>query len=187
MKIGLYFGSFNPVHTGHLLVAQQIHSLAGLDKVWFVLSPQNPFKQNQTLLNEVERLLLLKKAITGNENFKVSDIEFQLPRPSYTHDTLLHLAKAYPGDTFSIILGSDNLEQFTQWKNYEEILKAYKILVYTRGAIDEKWENYRNIILFDVPYIHISATYIRHLVQEKRSIKYLVPESVEADVVRLYS
>ena len=187
MKIGLYFGSFNPIHTGHLIVAQQLLSQAGLDKVWFVLSPQNPFKQNQHLLPEDQRLQLLQQAIENNDVFTVSDVEFHLPRPSYTIDTLNHLAELFPEHTFSIILGSDNLEQFTQWKEYETILKNYKVLVYTRGAIDEKWEQYRNIILFDVPYIHISATYIRHLVKSGKSIRYLVPEAVEDEINKLYS
>ena len=187
MKIGLYFGSFNPIHTGHLIVAQQLLELAALDKVWFVLSPQNPFKKTQHLLDETKRLSLLSKAIAGNEKFEVSDAEFTLPRPSYTIDTLAHLTKEFPEHTFCVLLGSDNLENFLHWKDYESILRDFKLIVYTRGAIDEKWEQYRNIILFDVPYIHISATYIRHLIRAKKSIRYLVPECVEVEVKKAYS
>jgi nicotinate-nucleotide adenylyltransferase len=186
MNIGLYFGSFNPLHTGHLIIAEQLLTQAGLDKIWFVLSPQNPFKQNEEMVDEGKRLLILKKAIDGNNHFEVCDAEFYLPKPSYTIDTLHHLSNQFPEHTFSILLGSDNLGQFTQWKSYEEILHGYRILVYARGTIDEKWEQYRNILLFDVPYIHISATYIRQLVKQGKSIKYLVPESIEEDIKSFY-
>lgn len=187
MKIGLYFGSFNPIHSGHLIVAQQLLDQAKLDKVWFVLSPQNPFKQNQNLLNEEKRLSLLTQAIAGNPDFEVCDVEFSLPKPSYTIDTLSNLKENFPDHIFSILIGSDNLEQFMLWKDYETILRDYKVLVYTRGAVEEKWEQYRNIVLYDVPYIHISATYIRHLVKERKSIRYLVPECIEEEVKKAYS
>ncbi len=187
MKIGLYFGSFNPIHTGHLIVAQQLLLQANLDKVWFVLSPQNPLKKKQHLLAEDKRLLLLKNAIIGNDDFEVSDIEFNMPKPSYTIDTLNKLVREFPEHTFSILLGSDNLEKFVLWKNYEEILQNFKIVVYARGIIDEKWEQYRNVVLYEVPYIHISATYIRHLVKEKKRIRYLVPAQVEEDIMKWYS
>ncbi len=182
MKIGLFFGSFNPLHTGHLIVAQQILTQAKLDRIWFVLSPQNPFKKIESLLDENKRLELLKQGIEENPDFEVCDIEFSLPKPSYTIDTLNHLSSANPDHVFSIILGSDNLEQFTQWKNYEDILSGYKVLVYARGTVDEKWEHYHNILIYDVPYIHISATYIRNLVKQGKSIKYLVPGAIEQNI-----
>ena len=148
MKIGLYFGSFNPIHNGHLIVAQQLLEQAGLDKIWFVLSPQNPFKQNSELLHENSRLLILERAIEGNPSFEVCDEEFRLPRPSYTIDTLNHLALKYKEHTFWVIMGSDNLEHFTAWKNYEDILTNFKIIVYSRGAVDEKWEHYKNLLIY---------------------------------------
>ena len=187
MNIGLYFGSFNPLHNGHLIVAEQLRVQAKLDKVWFVLSPQNPFKKNHELLDEEKRLLILTKAIEGNKYFAVCDAEFNLPRPSYTIDTLHDLSSRFPENTFSILLGGDNLEQFMGWKNYEEILSGYKILVYARGTIDEKWEQYRNILLFDVPYIHISATYIRQLVRQGKSIRSLVPDTIEEEIKSGYA
>ena len=187
MKIGLYFGSFNPIHAGHLIVAQQLLVPAGWDKVWFVLSPQNPLNLSQNLLAEEKRLILLRSAINGNDRFEVSEVELNMPKPSFTIDTLDKLVQEFPEHTFSMLLGSDNMEKFVLWKNYEKILNGFKLLVYTRGIIDEKWEQYRNIILYDVPYIHISATYIRHLVKEKKSIRYLVPPQVEGEIMKWYS
>lgn len=186
MKTGLFFGSFNPVHNGHLIVAEQMLEAAGLDAIWFVLSPQNPFKQQQHLLNQHQRLALLQKAIAGNPRFSVCDAEFHLPVPSYTIDTMRFLEKEYPAHRFHIIMGSDNLQGFEKWKEAEIIQKNYPILVYRRGDVDSQWQHVADIQLFDLPYIHISATSIREAVAANKSIRYLVPETIEEEVKALY-
>jgi nicotinate-nucleotide adenylyltransferase len=187
MKIGLYFGSFNPVHNGHLIVASQLRQQAGLDKIWFVLSPQNPFKVNDNLLDENKRLSLLQKAIGGDPDFELCDVEFHLPRPSYTIDTLKFLTKKYPEHSFALLMGSDNLDGFSRWKKYDEIVKDYLILVYQRSETEQRETTLQNILLFDLPYIHISGTYIRQRVREGKTIKYLVPASIEEEIIAAYS
>ena len=146
MKIGLYFGSFNPVHNGHLQIAETILAKSDLKKIWFVVSPQNPLKKKNDLLNQKDRLQMVKLALKGNKNFSASDVEFHLPVPSYTIDTLSFLAKKFPQHTFSVIIGSDNLSKIHLWKNYETLLNDYEIFVYCRGRINKsKWKNYGNI------------------------------------------
>lgn len=186
MKIGLFFGSFNPVHTGHLIVAEQMLEASGLDKVWFVLSPQNPFKLQQNLLDQQLRFRLLQRAVEGNNRFEASDVEFHLSLPSYTIHTLEHLHALHPEHQFSLIMGSDNLSGFEKWKDYESILSNYSILVYRRGEVDEKWNHAPTVHLFDVPYIHISATFIREAVRQQKTIRYLVPASIEEEVKQYY-
>src|SRR3984957_14698567 len=136
MKIGLFFGSFNPVHNGHLIIANYICESTKLDKVWMVVSPQNPLKPKETLLRDYDRLHLINLAIEDNKNLKVSNIEFKLPKPSYTIDTLVHLHDKYPQHTFSLIMGSDNLATLHKWKNYEILLKNYEFLVYKRRGFE---------------------------------------------------
>lgn len=180
MHIGLFFGSFNPVHTGHLIIANFMADYAQLDKIWFVISPQNPFKVADELLDEKIRLNLLEEAIKEDSRFEVSHIEFELPRPSYTENTLKELSKAYPDHKFTLIIGGDNLSNFHRWKNYEEILDNYSVYVYARVGIVEKpsLANHPSIKLFEVPLLNISSTYIRETIQAGKSIRYLVPENV---------
>lgn len=180
MKIGLFFGSFNPIHTGHLIIANYMADYTQLQEVWFVVSPQNPFKSEQSLLDETHRLNLLKLAIHGDERFKAIDIEFSLPRPSYTVHTLVHLAKQFPEHEFTLIIGGDNLQNFHKWLNYESILANHQVYVYARTGIVEKplLSNHPNIKLFEVPLLNISSSYVRESIQAGKSIKYLVPESV---------
>lgn len=181
MKIGLFFGSFNPVHTGHLLIANYFIQFTGLNKIWFVVSPQNPFKVNTTLVNESIRLHMLKLAINGDERFVASNVEFDLPMPSYTVNTLAELRKQFPSYVFIPIIGGDNLQSFHLWKNYEEILVHHQVYVYRRGGFHENplLANHPQIKIFEVPLLNISSTYIREMIQAEKSVKYLVPEKVE--------
>ncbi len=181
MKIGLFFGSFNPVHTGHLLIANYFVQFTTLDKIWFIISPQNPFKANDELLDENTRLHLMQLAINGDERFTASDFEFKLSRPSYTVNTLEELGKAYPEYTFVPIIGGDNLQSFHLWKQYETILKNHEVYVYRRAGFHENplLANHPKIKIFEVPLLNISSTYIREMLQAGKSIKYLVPQTVE--------
>jgi nicotinate-nucleotide adenylyltransferase len=181
MKIGLFFGSFNPVHTGHLLIANYFVQFTHLDKIWFIVSPQNPFKANDTLLDERTRLEMLKLAINGDERFNASDFEFNLTRPSYTVNTLAELQKTHPNDTFIPIIGGDNLQSFHLWKDYETIIDNHEIYVYRRAGFHENplLANHPKIKIFEVPLLNISSTYIREMLQAEKSVKYLVPEKVE--------
>lgn len=180
-KIGLYFGSFNPIHTGHLIIANFMLDAADLDEVWFVVSPQNPHKKSSSLLNEYDRLKLVEVAIEGNEKFQASNVEFMLPKPSYTIDTLTYLNESFKQKEFYIIIGSDSYQNIKSWKNSEVLLRDYPILVYQRPGFEvdkiEKVEG--KFQFFESPYIHISATYIRNQLKGNKSIKYLVPETVE--------
>jgi nicotinate-nucleotide adenylyltransferase len=180
MNIGLFFGSFNPVHTGHLIIANYMADYTGLDEIWLVVSPQNPFKINDELLDEKARFELLNLAIQDDIRFKAIDIEFHLARPSYTVDTLSHLRELHPEHEFTLIIGGDNLQNFHKWKDYQEILKQHKVFVYARVGIVEKplLSNNPQIKLFEVPLLNISSTYIRESIQAGKSIRYLIPEPV---------
>ncbi|MDB5195855.1 MAG: nicotinate-nucleotide adenylyltransferase [Flaviaesturariibacter sp.] len=182
MNVGLYFGSFNPIHTGHLIIANHILNETKIQKVWFVVSPQNPFKPSTTLLNEYDRLHLVQKAIAGTDNFKASDIEFSLLKPSYTAHTLAHLKDKYPANTFHIIMGSDSFQNLPQWKNAGAIISNYPLLVYKRPGFDIIDDYGAQLQVMQAPLLEISATHIRELVQQGKSIKYLVPESVEDEI-----
>ena len=185
MKIGLFFGSFNPVHTGHLLIADYFIEFAVFDKIWFVVSPQNPFKSNDTLVDEKLRLEMLQIAIRDNNKFEACDIEFKLERPSYTVNTLAHLREQFPEHVFFPIIGGDNLQSFHLWKDYENILKNHEIFVYRRAGYysNPLFANQSKIKIFDVPLLNISSTYIREMLQAGKSVQYLVPEFVE-DFIR---
>ena len=177
--IGLFFGSFNPIHTGHLIIAEFIRQQAKLDEVWFIVSPHNPLKKQKTLLPEAERLKLVKLAIKDNPHFKVSDVEFHLQRPSFTIHTLEALAKTNPRRKFAIIMGSDNLDIFNQWKDYQTILDRYPVKVYNRyESSDAHRRNHKNITCFDAPQLIISSTLIRKMLAARKSIRYLVPDNV---------
>jgi len=177
MKVGLYFGSFNPIHVGHLIIAQAVLELAKLDEVWFIVSPQNPFKKNKNLLHEFDRYDMVKYAIEENDRFKVSDIEFNMPRPSYTIDTLVYIQEKHPGHQFKLIIGGDNLAAFPKWKNSKKIIEDFGLIVYPRpGLGNDKRIHHKNILHVEAPLLDISATYIRNCIRKNRSIKYLVPE-----------
>ncbi len=182
MKIGLYFGSFNPIHIGHLIIANTLYDRTDLDEVWFVVSPQNPLKKRQSLAHEHDRLRMVELAIEDNFHFRASDVEFRMPRPSYTIDTLTYLSEQYPQHQFCLFLGSDNLGQLKKWKNYEQILAHYPIFVYPRPGEKKEFE-LSNINLIEAPLLDISATFIRKSIEEGKSVRYLLPESV-ADYIR---
>jgi nicotinate-nucleotide adenylyltransferase len=183
MKVGLYFGSFNPVHIGHLIIANHILNTSLVDRVWFVVSPQNPFKKEKSLLNEYDRLFLVQKAIDDNEKFKALDIEFSLPRPSYTSNTLAYLQEKYPAYQLQIIMGSDSFQNLASWNNAAFIIKNYELLVYKRPKFEIKNTINASIQVMDAPLLEISATHIRKLIAEGKSIKYLVPDKVEKEII----
>jgi nicotinate-nucleotide adenylyltransferase len=189
VNIGLLFGSFNPIHVGHLIIANVMAENTDLKKVWFVVSPQNPFKPSKGLLHEFDRYDMVKAAIADNYKLEVTDIEFHLPRPSYTIDTLTHLNERNPGNTFRVIIGEDNLVNFEKWKNYEQILDQHGLYVYPRvlpagargaGVTNPELKRHPNVKMVEAPLLDISATYIRGCIRDNKSIRYLVPEAVES-------
>jgi nicotinate-nucleotide adenylyltransferase len=182
MKIGLFFGSFNPIHNGHLIIANHILNETELDKIWFIISPQNPFKESTSLLNSYDRLHLVAKAIENDARMKASDIEFSLPKPSYTSTTLAYLNEKHPDHHFSIIIGSDSFQNLGKWKNFEYIVKNYQIIIYKRPGFEVINTLGAKIQLINAPLLEISATYVRELVKHHKSIKYLVPESIEEEI-----
>lgn len=180
MKVGLFFGSFNPIHVGHLIIANTMATHTDLQQVWFVISPHNPHKNKQSLLHEFDRYDMVAKAIDDNPTLKACDIEFHLPQPSYTIDTLTHLQEKYPQHQFALIMGSDNLTNFASWKNYEKILEYYKLYVYPRpNTPPTEFDKHPKISWVKAPLMDISASYLRQCIKEGKSIRYLVTESVE--------
>lgn len=180
MKVGLFFGSFNPIHIGHMIVANIMVESAGLDEVWFVVSPQNPFKKRASLLHEFDRMDMVNAAIFDNYKLRACDVEFNMPKPSYTIDTLTYLSEAHAGKHFRLIIGEDNLKSFPKWKNAELILQNYGLLVYPRPhAQPSNLKEHPNVELIEAPMIDISATFIRKCIKNQQSIRYLVPQSVE--------
>ena len=179
MKVGLFFGSFNPVHVGHMIIANYIVSHTDLKNVWMVISPQNPFKKKSSLAKDYDRLHLVQLAIGDNLNLRASNIEFSLPQPSYTIDTLTYLKEKYPNKTFSLIMGGDNLVSFHKWKNYEMILKHHDIYVYKRASYEmPELAKHPKVHIVEAPLLNISASYIRQCIKEGKSIQYLVPDAV---------
>lgn len=179
-KTGLLFGSFNPVHTGHLIIAEYFVSSGLCDHVELVVSPQNPLKNIRHLAPENDRLAMARLAVRGNPHVSVNAIEFTLPRPSYTSYTLSRLAARHPEQRYQLILGSDSLERFHEWKDWEQILHDYRLCVYRRPGYDGfSIGSHPHVRVFDkVPQLYISATYIREQVRRGKSIRYLVPEPV---------
>lgn len=186
MKVGLYFGSFNPVHHGHLLIASYVLNHTELQQVWFVVSPQNPLKPAASLLNEYHRLYLVQLAVEGEKNLKASDIEFKLSKPSYTIDTLTYLQEKYPNHEFSIIMGSDSFQNLPKWKNSEWLLRHYPMYIYTRPGYDNlpTYPAAKAVHRLAAPLLPISSTDIRKNIREGKSIRYLVPESVRTEIER---
>jgi nicotinate-nucleotide adenylyltransferase len=182
MKIGLYFGSFNPVHVAHLIIANHILNETYIQKIWFVVSPQNPFKSESGLLNEYHRLQLVRVAIENDNRMKASDIEFSLPKPSYTTATLAYLKEKNPEHEFCIIMGSDSFQNLHKWKNYEVIAKDYEVYVYLRPGFEVANTINAKLHIVDAPLLQLSATQIRKYIKEGKSIRYLVPENVKEEI-----
>ena len=186
-SIGIFGGSFNPIHNGHISLAKAFLEKENLDEVWFMVSPQNPFKVNQQLLADHLRLELVRKATADNPHFKASDYEFQLPKPSYTWNTLQHLGKDFPTYRFTLIVGGDNWEAFDQWYHSDDILANYNIVVYPRRGQEVDITSLpTNVSLLQTPLIDISSTDIRHRVEHGEDISGLVPKVIEKDVLELY-
>lgn len=179
MRVGLFFGSFNPVHIGHMIIASHLIEYAPLDQLWMVLSPQNPFKERNSLANDYDRLHLLNLAIGSHPKIKSSNVEFSLPRPSYTIDTLTYLKEKHPGKVFSLIMGGDNLANFHKWKNYEKIIADHDIYIYKRGKAKKiHFEHQDRIMYLEAPLLEISATFIRNAIKHGKSVQYMVPDAV---------
>lgn len=175
----LFFGSFNPVHIGHLCVGEYMVEFGGMDEVWFVVSPQNPLKDKSTLLSDYARMEMVQEAIGKDTRFRVSDVEFHLPKPSYTIDTLTYLSEKYPERNFILTGGTDILISFHKWKNFEQILSNYKMLLYPRhGSENHPLTKHPSVTLINAPKIEISASFIRGAIHTKKSVKYFLPEKV---------
>lgn len=187
-SIGLYFGTFNPIHVGHLIIANHMVQNANLDQVWFVVTPQNPLKPKASLLADYHRLALVRIAVDDNPNIEASNVEFDLPQPSYTIHTLVSLSEKYPEYDFTIIMGEDNLNTLHKWKNYEQILNNYAILVYPRVESDENLSvntesrspllDLENVTMIDAPLMKLSASFIRRSIKEGKDVRYLLTEKV---------
>lgn len=179
MEIGLFFGSFNPIHVGHLVIANVAYQTTDLDEIWFIVSPQNPFKTNKNLLHEFDRIDMVRAAIHDQYHFRASDIEFNMPRPSYTIDTLVRLSEKNPQHRFHLIIGEDNLYSFPKWKNAHMILENYGLVVYPRvNSKPSELKDHEKVKWIDAPEINISATQIRKFVKAGQSPKYLVTDPV---------
>ena len=176
LKIGLYFGTYNPIHIGHMAIANYMVEYTDIDQLWFVVSPQNPHKKKKNLLNDYDRLELVHRAVDDDHRIRVSDIEFYMPKPSYTIDTLAYLKDKFPKYEFRILMGSDNLENFHKWKNYEAIVNNYGIIVYPRpGSDSSKYKAHKNITFTEAPLMEISSTFIRKAIKEGKDIRYFLP------------
>ncbi|MFY0591383.1 nicotinate (nicotinamide) nucleotide adenylyltransferase [Roseivirga sp.] len=180
MNIGLFFGSFNPIHIGHLVIADVMANQTDIDEVWFVVSPLNPFKSSSTLLHEFDRLKMVELAVSDNFKFRASDVEFNMPRPSYTADTLAYISDKHPQHDFKLIIGEDNLLHFHKWKNHTAILENFGLYVYPRPQVDKKKikVSHDNIQYVDSPMLDISATFIRRSIRNEHSVQYLLPPTV---------
>ncbi len=179
MKVGLFFGSFNPIHVGHLIIANHMATHTDLDKVWMVVSPQNPLKPKKTLARDFDRLHLVRLGIGDNPRIEASNVEFNLPKPSYTIDTLAFLTEKYPDKTFALIMGGDNIASLHLWKNYEQLLANFDIYVYQRPGTElGPLATHPRVKVLEAPLLDISATYIRECIRKGQSVRYLVPEPV---------
>ncbi|MBR1644870.1 MAG: nicotinate-nucleotide adenylyltransferase [Bacteroidales bacterium] len=178
-RVGLYFGSFNPIHVGHLIIANAMLENSDMDEVWFVVSPQNPFKPRTSLLPDHHRMQMVRRAVDDNCRLRACDVEMHLPTPSYTVVTLAHLREAYPNKQFCLIMGADNLEHFDRWRDYQTILAHYPIYVYPRpGHSVDAWLTHPAVTLVDCPQMEISSSYIREQIAKGCSVQYLLTDPV---------
>ena len=201
MNVGLYFGTFNPIHVGHMVIASYMSEHTGLDQVWFVVTPQNPLKNKKSLLQDSHRLALVREAVDESPNLKASDIEFALSKPNYTTNTLAHLIEKYPKHAFSLIMGEDNLRNFHKWRNYEHILKEHQIFVYPRvltlqeqsegtamnNSQIEKLKKEKNVVYCEgAPVMKISASFIRQAIKGGKDVRFLLTEPVHKYVEEMH-
>jgi len=181
-KIGLFFGSFNPIHIGHLILGNYILENSDMEELWFVVSPQNPFKDKKSLLNDHNRLDMVQLAVKNYPKMRASNVEFSLPKPSYTIDTLTYLKEKYPHYSFALIMGEDNLDSLPKWKNFEKLITDYHIIVYPRTFEGEKKDHeylqHENISLVNAPIIELSATEIRNMIKEGKNVRPMLPPEV---------
>lgn len=181
-KIGLFFGSFNPIHIGHLILANYILENSDMDELWFVVSPQNPFKDKKSLLTDHNRLDMVQLAVKNYPKMRASNVEFSLPKPSYTIDTLTYLKEKYPNYSFALIMGEDNLDSLSKWKNSEKLMSEYQIIVYPRTFEGEKKDSeylqHENISMVNAPIIELSATEIRNMIKEGKNVRPMLPPEV---------
>ena len=190
-KVGLYFGTFNPIHSGHLIIANYLVEFSELDEVWMVVTPHNPFKKKSSLLENHHRLELVYKACEDYPKLKPSDIEFGLPQPNYTVNTLIQLEEKYPDLEFALIMGEDNLKSFHKWKNYEVILERYSIYVYPRisnGFVENEFDGHEKINRVPAPIIELSSTFIRNAIKKGKNVRPMLPEKVweYLDIMNFY-
>lgn len=191
MKIGLYFGTYNPIHVGHLIIANYMADFTELDQVWLVVTPQNPLKKKNTLLEDYHRLAMVEIAVEDNTKLTASNIEFKLPQPSYTSNTLAYLKEKHPKHEFSLIMGEDNLRTLHKWKNFDEILNNHMIYVYPRALTEQErtevfeetetentLDQHKNVIVCDAPVMKVSASFIRKAIKDKKDVRYLLTEPV---------
>jgi len=181
MKVGLFFGSFNPIHIGHLVIANHLVEYSDLDQVWFVVTPHNPFKNKNTLLDNYQRLEMVYRATKDYTKLKPSDIEFNLPQPNYTINTLVHLQEKYPQHEFALIMGEDNLKSFHKWKNYELILENHHIYVYPRVSdqkVETRFDGHKKIHVINAPLMELSSTFIRNAIKEGKNVQPMLPQHV---------
>ena len=176
MKTGLFFGSFNPVHIGHMAIANYFAEFTDLDQLWFIVSPHNPLKKKTNLLADYHRLELVHRAINDSPMFRASNIEFSLPKPSFTIDTLTYLREKHPDKKFVLIAGEDNLESLHKWKNFELLLENYEIYIYPRPGIGKtKFHSHKNVHTFPAPLMEISSSFIRKSIKENKNIEFFMP------------
>ena len=198
MNIGLYFGTFNPIHVGHLIIANHLANYTNLEQVWLVVTPQNPLKNKSFLLADYHRLATVRIAIEDNTKLKACNIEFDLPKPSYTVDTLAYLNEKYPEHTFSLIMGEDNLRTFYKWKNYEQIIKNHTLYIYPRVLTEQEqteeqniasknlFKNHPNLILCNAPIMAVSSSFIRKAIKNNKDVRFLLTESVYKYVTEMH-
>jgi len=182
MRVALYFGSFNPIHHGHLIIANEIVQQEKYHELWFIVSPHNPFKNENNLLNANHRFQLVQLAIEGESKLKASNVEFKLPKPSYTVNTLIYLKEKYPNHQFDIVLGSDGFQNISKWKNSDFIINNYKFLIYERPGFEINNEASADVKVIEGSQLYISSTHIRKLIRENKSIRYLVPDLVNEEI-----
>lgn len=181
MKVGLFFGTFNPIHVGHLTIANHIAEYSDLDQVWFVVTPHSPFKKKNSLLDDHQRLEMVYRATKDYPKLRQSDIEFKLPQPNYTINTLAHLEEKYPDHEFALIMGEDNLKSFHKWKNYQVILEMHDIYVYPRvsdGKVETEFDEHPRIHHIDAPIMELSSTFIRKSIKAGKNVRPMLPENV---------